>query len=96
MGVQCAGCDTEWTGLGKCHCGARECHRTFSGVTLFDLHRSRGKCVDPATLRTKDGKPLAFLVLGIWQTTPNEPTRGDSLREWREQKKIQNVTGGKL
>lgn len=94
MGVLCGGCDTEWTGLGKCHCAG--CHRTFSGVTLFDLHHSRGKCVDPATLRDKRGDPIAFLVLGVWQTSPNEPARGDALREWREQKKIQNAIGGKL
>jgi hypothetical protein len=43
-----------------CHCGA--CHRLFSGVTPFAVHRSadgeHGSCLDPATLtvlRLRDG-----------------------------------------
>lgn len=51
----CPRCDATWTGLAVCHCGA--CHRTFSGLTLFDAHRRGGKCADPAgvDLRVVDG-----------------------------------------
>ena len=47
----CGGCDARWTGQRTAHCSG--CHRTFSGVELFDRHRSadgpRGHCVDPET-----------------------------------------------
>ena len=52
--ITCARCDNWWTGLQSCHCGA--CHRTFTGVYAFDMHRagSHAKgtrhCVDPATV----------------------------------------------
>ena len=57
--ITCARCDNWWTGLQSCHCGA--CHRTFTGVYAFDIHRagSHAKgmrhCVDPATV---DSSPL--------------------------------------
>ena len=36
--ITCARCDNWWTGLQSCHCGA--CHRTFTGVYAFDMHRA--------------------------------------------------------
>lgn len=45
-------CGKEWSGTRACHCGG--CHETFSGIALFDKHRSQygehGRCLDPATL----------------------------------------------
>lgn len=41
MSATCGGCDATWTGLGAAHCAARGCHRTFTGVSAFDKHRSR-------------------------------------------------------
>lgn len=45
-------CGQEWSGTRACHCGG--CHETFSGVHLFDAHRSltgeHGSCRDPRTL----------------------------------------------
>jgi hypothetical protein len=48
-----AACGKEWAGARAAHCGG--CHETFSGVTLFDAHRSlkggeHGSCADPATM----------------------------------------------
>lgn len=55
----CGGCDTTWTGHRTAHCAT--CHRTFTGIGPFDLHRSatgeHGACLDPATLTTADGQP---------------------------------------
>jgi hypothetical protein len=45
-------CGARWTGRGRAHCGA--CHRTFTGVTAFDSHRTaagegeHGGCREPA------------------------------------------------
>lgn len=64
----CAGCTSRWGGLRTAHCGA--CHVTFSGLTLFDKHRTAkgayGECIDPATL-TDHGQQLR-LVEGIWRS----------------------------
>lgn len=50
--ASCGGCDARWTALGAAHCAG--CHRTFSGLRLFDAHRhargDRGGCTDPETL----------------------------------------------
>jgi hypothetical protein len=66
--IPCGGCPATWTGIGKCHCSG--CHRTFSAVSGFDLHRSRrgphGSCVDPATLATGTGAPVLAESNGVW------------------------------
>jgi hypothetical protein len=52
--IACARCDNWWTGLTACHCSA--CHRTFTGIKAFDMHRAgshaRGTrhCVDPVSV----------------------------------------------
>lgn len=46
--IRCPRCEATWTGLSVCHCSA--CHRTFSGIGLFDKHRRRDACVDPAEM----------------------------------------------
>lgn len=70
----CGGCDSTWSLSAKaaCHCSA--CHRTFSGIGLFDRHRrhqdvegDRGTCLDPATMFTKSGEPLAEFRNGMWR-----------------------------
>lgn len=43
--ITCNGCDNRWTGLRTCHCSA--CHRTFTGLSAFDLHRRYDHCADP-------------------------------------------------
>jgi hypothetical protein len=66
--VQCGSCGVKWTGLSRAHCGA--CHRTFSGVTYFDRHRSvageHGGCLDPAGLTDSAGGPAMVLRDGLW------------------------------
>lgn len=48
----CNGCTATWTGTSPCHCAA--CHQTWSGIGLFDKHRSqygdRGACLTPEAL----------------------------------------------
>jgi hypothetical protein len=46
--IACARCDNRWTGLRACHCSA--CHRIFTGIRGFDIHRRGGRCNDPATV----------------------------------------------
>lgn len=41
----------------RSHCGA--CHRTFSVISNFDLHRRGGRCVDPAAVGLSE-------KAGIW------------------------------
>lgn len=45
--ASCAGCDEEWGGVATAHCSV--CHRTFSAVSGFDLHRFRGSCMEPTS-----------------------------------------------
>lgn len=52
MTVDCPRCDAQWGGNSTAHCGA--CHHTFTGVTAFDKHRVRYKCVDPASVDLVD------------------------------------------
>jgi hypothetical protein len=68
--IQCGGCADTWTALGAAHCGL--CHQTFSGVALFDLHRSqygeRGACQHPNDVRHKQtGQQLMFFRDGMWR-----------------------------
>jgi hypothetical protein len=37
-----------WSGTSKCLCWA--CRQLFGGVTGFERHQRRGKCLDPATV----------------------------------------------
>lgn len=69
----CGGCGATWRGTAVAHCGG--CHRSFSGPSTFDDHRSqygdRGACLDPATVLVKTGPRAGtpLLVLrpdGIW------------------------------
>jgi hypothetical protein len=56
------------SGLKVCHCAA--CHRTFTGVRGFDMHRTgpieARSCRDPATMTRQDGRPLYVPVRGRW------------------------------
>jgi hypothetical protein len=70
MAFTCSGCDETWTALTAAHCGS--CHRTFSGVGLFSLHRSahglRGHCLDPATVVHREtGEQLLVLRGGMYR-----------------------------
>lgn len=73
MKITCGGCDATWTGTSICHCG--NCHHTFSGLGLFDKHRSqygdRGACLDPDTLTIQQGanlgEPLMHYRDGMWR-----------------------------
>jgi hypothetical protein len=44
----CNGCDKTWGGLLTAHCSA--CHITFTGITAFDKHRRRRKCLTPESI----------------------------------------------
>jgi hypothetical protein len=60
--VTCGGCAATWSGASRAHCSG--CHRTFSGLSLFDQHRRRSLCADPAELLDR-GEPLRLLE-GVW------------------------------
>lgn len=67
----CGGCPATWTGQSRAHCAAPGCHRTFSGASTFDQHRSQtgehGACTDPATVvNSRTGERLLFERDGIW------------------------------
>lgn len=67
--ITCSGCDATWTALGAAHCAG--CHQTFSGLTLFDRHRSivgeHGRCYIPAVLVGRSGAPLCEFRDGMWR-----------------------------
>ena len=44
----CGGCTARWTGARMCHCTG--CHRTFTGITVFDQHQTTGGCRMPRAL----------------------------------------------
>jgi len=52
--IECNGCVNAWTGSSACHCCG--CHRTFTGVTAFDIHRTGGTCNPPTSLLTEKGE----------------------------------------
>jgi len=74
----CGGCPAVWTAQAAAHCGA--CHASFSGIRLFDRHRSlvglHGRCVDPAGLMSR-GEPICELRDGVWRS----PEMDDAARE---------------
>ena len=59
-------CGKQWSGTRACHCSG--CDQTFSGIKLFDAHRSlageHGRCMDPATLVGVE------LRDGVWSSPP--------------------------
>lgn len=75
----CGGCPATWTGLSVAHCAA--CHETFSGVQLFDAHRSadgeRGACIPPAEVQGRGGEQRMFFRDGMWRG----PEMSDEARE---------------
>jgi hypothetical protein len=65
-----AACGTTWTAASAAHCSG--CCRTFSGVALFDRHRSKaggehGSCIDPATLTDTNDTPICEQRDGMWR-----------------------------
>lgn len=62
-------CGKTWSGNGVAHCSG--CHENFSGVGLFDRHRSitgaHGTCVPPDQLRTTGGERVCELRDGVWR-----------------------------
>ncbi|WP_442939219.1 FDXHR family putative zinc-binding protein [Nonomuraea sp. SYSU D8015] len=43
--ITCGGCPAEWGGETRAHCSG--CHRTFTGITAFDVHHKGGECWPP-------------------------------------------------
>jgi hypothetical protein len=61
-------CGRRWAGMAQAHCSSG-CHAHFGSVRAFDRHRAGGQCNDPATMRTKDGKPVFKAVHNHLGTT---------------------------
>lgn len=49
-------CEGRYTGLKTAHCTV--CHETFTTPAGFDRHRSRGTCLDPATMVNSKSEPV--------------------------------------
>lgn len=51
-------CGARWGGANTAHCAA-DCHRTFTAVGPFDLHRRGGVCLEPEAvgLQLAAGRP---------------------------------------
>lgn len=63
-----------WSALTAAHCGV--CHKTFSGVSYFDAHRTGGRCFGTAALYDS-----GFVEeRGIW-STPESHERRSLLQE---------------
>lgn len=69
--ITCSGCAARWTAPSACHCSG--CHETFSGIALFDRHRStaggeHGSCLPPGRLcGTVTGERVMFQRDGMWR-----------------------------
>jgi hypothetical protein len=64
--ITCGGCDTTWTGLLACRCSG--CHHTFSGLKLFDRHRTAtGTCLDPHHIFNPRKERVMFHRDGMWR-----------------------------
>jgi hypothetical protein len=80
----CGGCDAEWHGTRVAHCAARNCHRTFAGVGLFDAHRTvDGRCLDPAEMRTRAGDRRMWFRDGMWRGPEATAEQLAALSAWR-------------
>lgn len=55
----CSGCSNKWGGMAQAHCAS--CHELFSGVTAFDRHRSKGKCLAPGSMVNTEGEKVLEL-----------------------------------
>ena len=53
--IKCNGCNNRWSGVTACHCAG--CHRTFTSLAAFDIHRIGGQCNDPTTQLDRSGDP---------------------------------------
>jgi hypothetical protein len=65
-------CGARWSGTNTCHCGNTGCHRTFTGLSAFDRHRSGGTCNDPAALGMAIAPGRAYEA---WTTTVDRDTK---------------------
>ena len=72
----CPRCGRRWSGLAQCHCPT--CHRHFGDVKAFDRHRRDDACLDPATVKRRDGQPAfeqtirpSGPVWHVWSPTPH-------------------------
>lgn len=71
--ASCGGCEARWRGIGIAHCAT--CHRSFSGIRLFDKHRRRDRCVDPLDILDPQGYLLMNLIEGVWRGHADEAMR---------------------
>jgi hypothetical protein len=67
--IRCS-CERWWTGLGRSHCAAPGCHRTFSGDSAANQHRKGAHgvdrhCVDPASVGLA-ARAMPFGTLWSW------------------------------
>lgn len=69
----------------QAHCSV--CHRTFGGVSGFDMHRRNGWCIDPTKFGIVERD-------GLWRTPEGHDRReldASRLAEWRSQRSVANV-----
>lgn len=71
-------CDGIFTGIKTAHCTV--CHATFTTPGNFDLHRSRGDCLDPAMMVNAVSEPMfrdAGRAYPCWALNSDRPDLED-------------------
>lgn len=63
MSGYCPDCGREWDALGEAHCAC--CCKHFTSDSAFDVHRVKGECVDPATIKVVKGEREGEAVLEL-------------------------------
>jgi hypothetical protein len=63
----------EWTGTTTCHCS--RCGKNFSGITGFDAHQVKGKCLTVREIRRRGYQEVRPGIYGL-PTSTYTPTAG--------------------
>ncbi len=73
----CRDCGLSWGGLCEAHCTV--CHAHFASDPLADHHRLGSfadrtrRCVDPASVTKRDGRPVYRLDGHVWRSYKRRP-----------------------
>lgn len=71
--------------VSQAHCSV--CHLTFRSVTNFDAHRSKGYCIDPASIELVD-------VDGVWASSEGHAQAAEYRRRIAHAHALRNPGAG--